>query len=67
MNPFAEYDIQDANFQDCCKKEIAVLRPLAIPAATHEQTLMHWNPIFRQQEKFPYPTSRTQLHPEFFE
>jgi hypothetical protein len=67
MNQFAEYGIQDANFQDCCKKAIEVLGPLGISAATHEQTLMQWNQIFREQEKFPYPTSRTRLQPEFFE
>jgi hypothetical protein len=40
MNQFAEYGIQDAKFQDCCKKAIDDLRPLGIKAATNELTLM---------------------------
>jgi hypothetical protein len=67
MNQFAEYSIQDAKFQDCCRKAIEDLQPSGITAATNEQTLMIWNQIFRQNEKFHYPTSRKQLQPELFE
>jgi hypothetical protein len=67
MNQFAEYGIPDTKLQDCCKKAIEDLEPLGIDAATNEQTLMQWNRIFRQHEKFPYPTSQKRLQPEFFD